>query len=56
MLDDAGREIPDMTQGCQSCLWEMIEGIKSNQSEVKTSKSDKQLQSYGHLKFCLISC
>ncbi len=31
----------------------MIEGIKTNQPEVKASKSDKRLQSYGHLKFFL---
>ncbi len=33
----------------------MIEGIKSDQPEVKASKSDKRLQSYGHLKFGIIS-
>ncbi len=32
-------------------LWcQMIQDIKSCQREVKASKSDKQLQSYGHLK------
>ena len=31
----------------------MIEGIKTNQPKVKASKSDKLLQSYGHLKFCM---
>ncbi len=32
----------------------MIEDIKTNQPEVKASKSDKQLQSYGHLKICMV--
>ena len=31
-------------------LWEMIEGVKSNQPEVKASKLDEWLQSYGHFK------
>ncbi len=35
-------------------LVEMIEGIKSCQPEVKASKSDKRLQSYGHLKICMV--
>ena len=34
---------------------EMIEEIKSSQPKVKASKSDKLLQSYGHLKICIIS-
>ncbi len=33
----------------------MIEDIKSSQPEVKASKSDEQLQSYGHLKINLHS-
>ncbi len=32
-----------------------IEGIKSYKPEVKSSKSDKRLRSYGHLKFCMFS-
>ena len=32
----------------------MIVGIKTDQSEAKASKLDKQLQSYGHLKFCVL--
>ncbi len=33
----------------------MIEEIKSSQPEVKASKSDKWLRSYGHLKICIVS-
>ncbi len=33
----------------------LIEGIKGYKPEVKASKSDKRLQSYGHLKFCRFS-
>ena len=33
----------------------MIEDTKSSQSEVKASKSDKRLRSYGHLKICIVS-
>ena len=32
----------------------MIEEIKSSQPEVKASKSDQRLRSYGHLKICII--
>ncbi len=32
----------------------MIEGLKTNKSEIKASKLDKKLQCYGHLKFCMI--
>ncbi len=35
--------------------YEMIEGIKTYKPEVKASKSDKRLRSYGHSKFCTIS-
>ncbi len=33
----------------------MIEGLRSYKPEVKASKSDKQLRSYGHSKFCMFS-
>ena len=33
----------------------MIEEIKSCQSEIKVSKWDKQLRSYGHLPCCIVS-
>ncbi len=33
----------------------MIEESKSSQPEVKADKKDKRLQSYGHLKFGLLS-
>ncbi len=33
----------------------MIEEIKSSQPEVKASKSEQRLRSYGHLKICLVS-
>ncbi len=36
-------------------LWEMIEDIKGCQPEVKASKSDKWLRSYGHLMICIVS-
>ncbi len=36
-------------------LLKMIEDIKGCQSEVKARKSDKRLQSYGHLKICMVS-
>ena len=32
---------------------QVIEDIKSSQPEVKASKSDKVLQSYGHLKITI---
>ncbi len=45
-----------ITRGlCVSNWYTMIEGIKSYKSEVKASKSDKQLRSYGHLQFCVFS-
>ncbi len=34
---------------------QMIEEIKSSQPEVKASKSDKWLRSYGHFKICIVS-
>ena len=33
----------------------MIEGLKTYKPELKPSKSDKRLQSYGHSKFCMFS-
>ena len=36
-------------------LHEMIEGIKSNKPEVKASKLDKRLRSYGLSKLCMLS-
>ncbi len=36
-------------------LYKMIEGIKSYRTEIKTSRLDKRLRSYGHLKFCMFS-
>ncbi len=36
-------------------LYIVIEEIKSCQPEVKASKSDKRLRSYGHLKICMVS-
>ncbi len=36
-------------------LWEIIEDIKSCQPEVKASKSDKRLRSYGHLQIRIVS-
>ena len=44
-----------VTRGlCDAYLSKLIEGIKTNQPEVKASKSDNWLRSYGHLKFCVI--
>ena len=55
MSKTGGDGIAMLTRG----LWDgyqskLIEDIKTNQPEVKASKSDKRLQSYGHLKFCMI--
>ncbi len=36
------------------CDATMIEGIKTIQPEVKASKSDKRLRSYGRLKFYMV--
>ncbi len=45
-----------VTRGlCVGYLHEMIEEIKRYKPEVKASKSDKRLQSYGHSKFCMFS-
>ncbi len=35
------------------CRCQVIEDIKSCNPEVKASKADKQLQSYGHLKITI---
>ena len=40
---------------CDGYLYKMIEGIKTYKPEVKASKLDKRLQSYGHSKFCMSS-
>ncbi len=43
------------TRGLCDAYWSiMIEDLKTNKSEVKASKSDKWLRSYGHLKFCIM--
>ncbi len=45
-----------VTRGlCVGYLHKIIEGIKTYKPEVKASKSDKRLQSYGHSKFCMFS-
>ncbi len=45
-----------VTRGlCAGYWYKLIEGIKSNQPEVKASKSDIRFQTYDHLKFCMIS-
>ncbi len=50
-----GGGIATVTRGlCDAYQDTMIEGIKTNQLEVKASKSDKRLRSYGHLKFCMV--
>ncbi len=64
-----GDEFSSLMQECKNCdgtatvtmalcvgyLHEMIEGINSYKPEVKASKSDKRLRSYGHSKFCTFS-
>ncbi len=41
-----------VTRGlCVGYMYEMIEDIKTYKLEVKASKSDKRLRSYGHSKF-----
>ncbi len=53
MSKKAGGGNATVTRGlCVGYVYKMIEGIKAYKSEVKASKSDKQLQSYGHSKFC----
>ncbi len=55
MSKRGGGGIAVVTRGlCDAYYSKMIEGIKTNQAEGKASKSDKRLQSYGHLKFCMI--
>ena len=52
MSKRAGGGNATVTRGlCVGYLHEMIEGIKSYKPEVKASKSDKRLRSYGHSKF-----
>ncbi len=41
---------PQVTVWCAGCGDNMKEGIKSFQTKVKASKSDKQFQSYRHFK------
>ena len=49
-----GGGIATVTRGlCDAYCSKMIKGIKTNQPEVKASKSDKRLRSYGHFKFLL---
>ena len=36
-------------------LWETIEEINSCKPEVKASKLDKRMPSYGHSKICMVS-
>ena len=50
-----GGGIATVTRGlCDAYLSKMIEVIKTNQPEVKASKSDKRLGSHDHLKFCMV--
>ncbi len=50
-----GGSIATGTRGlCDTYYSKMIEVLKTNKPEVKASKSDQRLQSYGHLKFCMI--
>ena len=56
MSKRAGGGNTTVTRGlCVGYLHEMIEGIKSYKPEVKASKLDKRLRSYGHSKFCMFS-
>ncbi len=56
MSKRAGGGNATVTRGpCVGYLHETIEEIKSYKPEVKASKSDKWLQSYGHSKFCMFS-
>ena len=50
-----GGSIATVTRGlCDAYYSKMMEGFKTNKLEVKANKLDKRLQSYGHLKFCMI--
>ena len=47
--------IATITRGLYDTFWSIMkEGLKTYKPEVKASKLDKRLQSYGHLKFCIM--
>ena len=56
MSKRAGGSNATVTRSLSICsLHKMIEGIESFKLEVKASKSDKRLRSYGHSKFSMFS-